>query len=168
MRRRDFIKVIGVAAAAWPLAALAQQTKRVRRVGMLIGSVIAHTPESQESLKTFLEEMEQLGWHKGRNLRIETLSAVGNPDDITGYQTELATLASTLATLAPDVIVTNGTKTLEAMLRATTSVPIVFINVSDPVSAGFVDGHIRPGVNATGFTNFQTTISWTYPASVDS
>ena len=156
MRRRDFIAGLAV---ALPLTARAQQAERVRRVGMLMGSAIASTSESQASLDAFVQGLAKLGWTEGHNLRIESLSAVGNPDNVSGYETELATLAPALAALAPDVILTNGTRTLEAMLRATRTVPIVFVNVTDPTNAGFVGGLIRPGGNATGFTNFQNDIA---------
>jgi putative ABC transport system substrate-binding protein len=106
----------------------------------------------------FLQELAQLGWIEGRNLRIVSFWAVGSPDNVSEYAAELATLAPALAALGPDVILTNGTRTMEAMVRATRTVPIVFVNVTDPSSAGFVDGSARPGGNATGFTNFQYSI----------
>ncbi len=126
---------------------------------MLIGSAISNSSESKASLDAFVQGLAKLGWTEGRNLKIESLSAVGNPDDVKGYETELATLAPALAALAPDVILTNGTRTLDAMLRATRTVPIVFVNVTDQVNAGFVGGQVRPGGNATGFTNFQNEIA---------
>jgi putative ABC transport system substrate-binding protein len=159
VRRREFITLLGGAAAAWPFAVCAQQGERMRRVGMLRGSAIANTSESQASVAAFLRELAQLGWTEGRNLRIDSFWAVGNPDKVSEYEAELATLAPALAAQAPDVILTNGTRTMEAMLRATRSIPIVFVNVTDPVSAGFVDGLARPGGNATGFTNFQDSIA---------
>ncbi len=123
-----------------------------------MGSAVANTTESQASLEAFLQALAQLGWTEGRNLQIDPFSAVGNPDNVSEYAAELATLAPALAALAPDVILTNGTRTMEAMVRATRNVPIVFVNVTDPSSAGFVDGSARPGGNATGFTNFQYSI----------
>jgi putative ABC transport system substrate-binding protein len=162
IRRRQFISLLGGAAAApllWPRVARAQQGERMRRVGILMGSAVANSPESQASMAAFLQGLAQLGWTEGRNLRIDSFSAVGNPDKVSEYAAELATLAPALAALAPDVILTNGTRTMEAMSRATRTVPIVFVNVTDPVSAGFVNGLARPGGNATGFTNFQNSIA---------
>ena len=130
----------------------------MRRVGILLGSAVANTSESQASVAAFLQELAQLGWIEGRNLRIDSFWAVGSPDNVSEYAAELATLAPALAALGPDVILTNGTRTMEAMVRATRTVPIVFVNVTDPSSAGFVDGAARPGGNATGFTNFQYSI----------
>jgi putative ABC transport system substrate-binding protein len=153
MRRRDFITWLG-GTAVWPVAARGQQPERVRRLGMLMGSAIANTSESQAFVAAFLQELAQLGWIEGRNLKIDSFWAVANPDNVSEYEAELATLAPTLAALAPDVILTNGTRTMEAMVRATRTVPIVFVNITNPVSAGFVDGSVRPGGNATGFTNF--------------
>jgi ABC-type uncharacterized transport system substrate-binding protein len=159
MRRRDFISGIAGLAVALPVAARAQQDDQAKRVGMLIGSAISGSSESKASLDAFVQGLAKLGWIEGRNLKIETLSAVGNPDNVSGYEAELATLAPALAALAPDVIFTNGTRTLDALLRATKTVPIVFVNVTDPANAAFVGGEIRPGGNATGFTNFQNGIA---------
>ena len=159
MRRRDLITGIVGLAVALPLTARAQQGEQVKRVGMLIGSAISNSSESKASLDTFVQGLAKLGWTEGRNLKIESLSAVGNPDNVSGYETELATLAPALAALAPDIIFTNGTRTLDAMLRATKTVPIVFVNVTDPTNVAFVGGQIRPGGNATGFTNFQSGIA---------
>ena len=154
MRRREFISLLGGAAGVAGVAR-AQQAERMRRVGILMGSAIANTSESQARVAAFLQALAQLGWTEGRNLKIESLWAVGTPDSVQEYAAELATLAPALAALAPEVILTNGTRTMEAMVRATRTVPIVFVNVTDPSSAGFVDGAARPGGNATGFTNFR-------------
>ena len=159
MRRRDFITLFGGATVAWSAVARAQQSQRMRRIGMLVAGAVENTSEIIAGAATFRQTLAQLGWTEGRNLRINSLVAVGNPDNVSEYAEELATLAQALAALAPDVILTNGTKTMEAMLRATSTVPIVFVNVTDPSAAGFVNGSLRPGGNATGFTNFSNSIA---------
>ena len=158
MLRREFITLVGVAAVAWPRAMRAQQ-EQMRRVGILMGGASADSSESQASMAAFLQELQRLGWTEGRNLRVDSLWAVGNSDNVFEYAAELATLAPVLAALAPDVILTNGTGTMAPMLQATQTVPIVFVNVTDPVGAGFVDSLARPGRNVTGFTNFQYGIA---------
>ena len=150
MRRRDFITLLGGAAAAWPLAAQAQQGERTRRIGVLM-SFAADDPEGQTRLAAFREAMKQLGWNDGDNLRIDTRWAT--PDDIRSHAKELAALA-------PDVLLAaNGTPTVAPLLQATRTVPIVFVNVIDPVGAGFVASLAQPGGNATGFTIFEYSMS---------
>ena len=138
--RRKFVSLLGGAAAAWPVVARRQQSERVHRLGLLVGGALETTSETKASVAAFRQALAQLGWTEGRNLQIDSFSAVGNPDKVSEYAEELATLAPALAALAPDVILTNGTKTMEAMVRATPTVPIVFVNVTDPSGAGFVDG----------------------------
>jgi putative ABC transport system substrate-binding protein len=159
MRRRDFISLIGGATVVWPAVARAQQSQRVRRLGLLVGGALETTSETKASVAAFLQVLAQLGWTEGRNLRIDSLVAVGNPDKFSEYAAELATLAPALAALGPDVILTDGTETMEAMSRATSTVPIVFVNVTDPSATGFVNGQPRASGNATGFTNFQYSIT---------
>jgi putative tryptophan/tyrosine transport system substrate-binding protein len=150
MRRRDVVALFGRAAAAWPFAAHAQQGERTRRIGVLM-SLTADDPEGQTRLAAFREAMKQLGWNDGDNLRIDTRWAT--PDDIRRHATELAALA-------PDVLLAaNGTPTLAPLLQATRTVPIVFVNVIDPVGAGFVASLAQPGGNATGFTIFEYSMS---------
>jgi putative tryptophan/tyrosine transport system substrate-binding protein len=150
VRRREFIGAIGGAAAAWPFATHAQQGERTRRIGVLM-SLAADDPEGQTRIAAFREAMKQLGWNDGDNLRIDTRWAT--PDDIRRHATELAALA-------PDVLVAaNGTPTLAPLLQATRTVPIVFVNVIDPVGAGFVASLAQPGGNATGFTIFEYSMS---------
>jgi putative ABC transport system substrate-binding protein len=158
MRRREFIKLAGAATAAWPFPVRAQG-RAMRRVGVLMGGAFADSSESQPSMAAFIQELQKLGWTEGRNLQVDSLWAVGNPDNVLEYAAELATLAPVLAALAPDVILTNGTGTMAPMLQATQTVPIVFVNVTDPVGAGFVESLTRPGRNATGFINFQHGIA---------
>ena len=152
MRRRDFILLLGGAAAgAWPLAAYAQQPGGMRRVGVLMGPV-ADDPEGQARIAALLHRLQQLGWTEGRNVRIDTRWAAANADNIRRYVAELVALA-------PDVILATGSAILAPMLQATRTVPIVFVHVPDPVGAGFVDSLAQPGGNATGFINFEYGIS---------
>jgi putative ABC transport system substrate-binding protein len=150
MKRREFTTLLVGAAAAWPLAARAQQPERVRRVGVLM-YFAAGDAEGQARLAAFAQALQQLGWSDGRNLRIDTRWATA--DDI-------RTHAAEMAALAPDVLVAGtGTATAAPLLLATRTVPIVFVTVIDPVGAGFVASLARPGGNATGFTMFEYGMS---------
>ena len=152
MQRREFITLIGGAAAAWPIAALAEQPDRVRRIGVLFGSA-ADDPEHQARFAAFLQGLAQLGWADGRNMRIDTRWATTNPDEIRRQAAELVALA-------PDVILAaTGTATVAPLLQATRIVPIVFALIIDPVGAGFVASLAQPGGNATGFTLFEYGMS---------
>ncbi len=151
MKRREFLGVLG-GAAAWPLAASAQQGERVRRIGALAGGVAADDSDAQANFAAFLQVLQQLGWTDGRNLRIDYRWGLGNVDNIRKYAAELAALA-------PDVILASGTSPMAPLLQATRTVPIVFVNVADPVGAGFVDSLARPGGNATGFIQFEYSLS---------
>jgi putative ABC transport system substrate-binding protein len=151
VRRREFISLLAGAAAAWPLAAHAQQPDRMRRIGVLM-SLTADDPEGQVRLTAFLQGLQQLGWTDGRNVRIDTRWGAGDADRSRRYAAELVALA-------PDVILASGTSTMGPLLRATRTVPIVFTQVTDPVVAGFVDSLARPGGNATGFTLSEYGIS---------
>ena len=134
----------------WPLAARAQQPERVRRIGVLM-NLAADDPEGQARLAAFAQALKQLGWSDGRNLRIDTRWATA--DDIHRHAAELAALA-------PDVLLAaNGTATVAPLLQATRTVPIVFVNVIDPVGAGFVASLAQPGGNATGFTIYEYSMS---------
>jgi putative tryptophan/tyrosine transport system substrate-binding protein len=150
MRRREFIGLVGGAAAAWPVAARAQQPDRVRRIGVLVSA--ADDPESRARITAFVEGLKELGWTDGRNIRIDTLWGAGDPDLFRRYAAELVALA-------PDVILVSGGSGMAPMLQATRTVPIVFVQVTDPVGAGFVDSLAQPGGNATGFTHFEYGIS---------
>jgi putative tryptophan/tyrosine transport system substrate-binding protein len=150
MRRREFVTAI-VGAVIWPRVARAQQPERMRRVGVLMGGD-ADNPESQERLGAFLQMLSQLGWSDGRNVRIDTRWAAADADSVRKYVMELVALA-------PDVIVTSGTAPMAPLLQATRTVPIVFANVTDPVGAGFVESLARPGGNATGFVQFEYSLS---------
>ena len=146
MRRREFIKVAAILAVTWPVAARAQQPERMRRIDVL-HSTFADDPEGQARSAAFRQGLAQFGWTDGGNVRIET-HWVTSDADIRKYTAELVALA-------PDVIVATGSPTVGPLLQATRTVPIVFVNVADPVGAGFVDSLARPGGNATGFINFE-------------
>jgi putative ABC transport system substrate-binding protein len=147
MKRREFIALIGGGAAAWPLAARAQQSERMRRIGILL-PVAADDAEFQTRVGAFLQGLQQLGWAIGRNVRIDTRWAGASA-------TEIRRHAAELVELAPDVILAHGVPTLGPLLQATRTVPIVFPTAADPVAAGFVDSLARPGGNATGFMDLE-------------
>jgi len=144
MRRRTFITLIGGAAAAWPLAARAQQGERVRRIGVLMNST-ADDAVSQDRLTAFVQGLQELGWTVGRNLQIDYRWGAGNVE-------RYRTFAAELVALTPDILVTVGAPAVEALQRATRTVPIVFTSVTDPVGGGLVASLARPGGNTTGFT----------------
>jgi ABC-type uncharacterized transport system substrate-binding protein len=146
MRRREFIALIG-GAAAWPLAARAQQAERMRRIGMLLPGA-ADDAEFQTRIGAFLQGLERSGWTIGRNVRIDTRWAGADAASIRRHAVDLAALA-------PDVILAHGESTVAPLLQATRTVPIVFPVVADPVAAGFVDSLARPGGNSTGFMNYE-------------
>jgi putative ABC transport system substrate-binding protein len=145
IKRRAFITLLGAAAAAWPLAAHAQRSENIRRICVLTAGVGADDPDAQARDAAFEVALQQLGWTSGRNLRIDYFWGLGQSDTIRKHAMELASLA-------PDVILASGTAGLAPLLQATRTVPIVFVNVADPVGAGFVDSLGRPGGNVTGFT----------------
>jgi putative tryptophan/tyrosine transport system substrate-binding protein len=151
MRRREFITLLGGAAAAWPLAARAQQAERMRRVGVLIGQA-ANDPDAQANMIAFVQGMQQLGWTDGSNVRLDLRWAAGNPADLRKYAAELLALA-------PEAILASGATAAGSLLQASSTVPIVFAIVPDPVGAGFVDSLSRPGGNATGFMQFEYELS---------
>ena len=149
MRRREFISLVGGAAVAWPMVARAQQPKAMRRVGVLTGG---SGPDSQARLAVFLQALAQLGWTEGRNVNFEIRQGGGDAENIRKQAAELAALA-------PEVIVTIGGTATGRLLQATRTVPIVFTIVPDPVGSGFVDSLARPGGNATGFLQFEYSLS---------
>ena len=154
MKRREFIKLVGGAAASWPMAVRAQQPDEVRRIGVLV-NVAADDPEAQASVAALKQALQQLGWSEGRNLQVDFRGAAGDPE-------RMQALAKELVALKPHVILTRSTPVTAALLRQTRTIPIVFTVVSDPVGERFVDGLARPGGNATGFTNveFSLTGKW--------
>ena len=147
MRRRDFITLLGGAAAAWPLAASAQQPERIRRIGVLM-AYAKDNPEVQARIAAFIDELQRLGWIDGRNAKIEYRWETG----------DLRKAATELVTLSPDIILASTTPAVAALQQATSTVPIVFAQVADPVSAGFVASLAKPGGNMTGFTTFEYEI----------
>jgi putative ABC transport system substrate-binding protein len=151
MRRREFVALLGGVAAAWPLAARAQQPEQMRRIGVLT-NLVADDPEAQARVGAFLQGLQELGWAVGRNMRIEYRWGAGDADRTRGYAAELVALA-------PDVILTSGASALAPLLQATRSVPVVFAQVPDPVGAGFVNSLARPGGNTTGFITYEYGLS---------
>src|SRR5262245_18209875 len=151
MKRRQFISLIGGAAAAWPLAARAQQGERVRRIGVLV-SLPADDPQAQVRNAALLQGLQELGWTVGRNVRIDFRSGAGNADRIRRDATELVALA-------PDVLLAPGTSTLEPLLQARGAVRIVLVRVAYPIVGDSVESLARPGGNATGFTNLEYSVS---------
>jgi putative tryptophan/tyrosine transport system substrate-binding protein len=153
MRRRKFIKLMG-AAVAWPLAARAQQGERLRRV-VVLEPVAKDTPSAQTRYAAFLQAFEQLGWRDGGNVQIVTRWSSNS--------VELGNYAEELVALAPDVILAGGGTGTEAMLKATRTIPIVFVVAPDPVGAGIVDRLSRPGGNTTGFMMFEYNLCGKWP-----
>jgi ABC-type uncharacterized transport system substrate-binding protein len=146
MKRRAFITLLGGAAAAWPLAARAQQSGR-RRIGVLM-TYAADDPVGQARLLAFAQELAQSGWTDGRNVRVDVRWGAADPERIRSYAAELIALV-------PDVIVATGSSAVGSLLQATRAVPIVFAQVAEPVGAGFVETLPRPGGNATGFMLYE-------------
>jgi putative ABC transport system substrate-binding protein len=151
--RRTFVTLLGGAAAAWPLAVRAQQSQRMRRVGIL-SPLPADDANGQVRIAAFLQGLQEFGWAVDRNVRME-IRWGGKADDMRKYAAELAALA-------PEVILAPGSASTGPLLQATRAVPIVFVHVADPVGAGFVESLARPGGNATGFTLFEyaTSTKW--------
>jgi ABC-type uncharacterized transport system substrate-binding protein len=150
MKRREFITLLGGAAAAWPLAARAQQGERMRRIGALIGGAETD-PESRARVAALREGLEQRGWSEGRNLRIDYRWASADSDRIRAFAAELVATA-------PEAIFAHTTPATTRLLEATRNIPIVFASVSDPVGDGIVASFARPGGNVTGFTNVEASI----------
>jgi putative tryptophan/tyrosine transport system substrate-binding protein len=154
MRRREFITLVGGAAAGWPLTARAQQADRMRRIGVLMPAA-ADDAVFQARVAAFHQGLALLGWSIGRNVRIDTRWATADVDSIRRHAAELVALA-------PDIILAYGAATVGPLLQATRTVPIVFPIVGDPVGAGFVESLARPGGNATGFMAFEYSLSGKY------
>src|SRR5262245_30834200 len=150
LKRREFITLLG-GAAAWPLAAGAQQGDRVRRIGVLMPAA-ADDRDAQDRLAAFLQGLQQSGWSVGRNVRIEYSWTSSDVDSVRKS-------AADLVALAPDVILANGSAAMGPLLRVTRAVPVVFAAVADPVGAGYVASLARPGGNVTGFLVFEYGIS---------
>jgi len=151
VRRREFIVLVGGAAATWPLVARAQQPERVRRIGVLMAPS-ANDPEAQARVAACLQGLQELGWSVGRNVIVDIRWSAGNNADARKYAAELVALA-------PDVILATTSAAVAPLVETTRTVPIVFANVADPVGAGFVDSLARPGGNITGFVSWDYSIS---------
>src|SRR5262245_12160439 len=152
MKRRDFITLLGGAAAAWPLAARGQQRERMRRIGVLVSTLASDDPEWQARGNAFVQGLQERGWSDGRNVRIEYRWGLRDSDRLRKYAAELVGLA-------PDVILAAGPPAVAALQQSNRSVPIVFANVLDPVGSGYVSTLARPGGNATGFASIEFGLS---------
>src|SRR5262245_41954147 len=147
--RREFVGLLG-GAAAWPLAARAQE--RIRRIGVLTGAGGPDDDEAPARSAAFLQGLQQAGWVEGRNVQIDYRFPRGDPE-------ASRRLIAELLSLAPDVIVASGTTIMGPLLQAVRALPIVFVNVADPVGAGFVVSLAKPGGNVTGFMQFEYSLS---------
>ena len=151
MKRREFITLLGGAAAASPLAARAQQGERMRRIGVLMRT-FEGDPRGLEYLTAFAQGLAELGWTVGRNVRIEYRWGAGDLNRFRSYAAELVALS-------PDVILASGGSIVGALQQASRTVPIVFVNTIDPVGGGWVESLSRPGTNATGFASYEFSMS---------
>ena len=149
MRRREFIKVIA-ASAAWPIAAHAQQAERVQLIAVLM-AFGESDPEGLAWIAAFREGLQKLGWVEGPNIRITTRFATPDVEAMQRFAKELVMLQ-------PDVILSQSTPTTAALLQSTRTIPIIFVNIADPIGSGFVASFPRPGGNVTGFTNLEPTM----------
>jgi putative tryptophan/tyrosine transport system substrate-binding protein len=149
MRRRDFIKVIGGGAVAWPFGARSQQSRETRRIAVLMGT--AATGLGKSYLATFLQHLERLGWVDGRNARIETRWWTGTVD-------EMRPVVAELVAFSPDVIMAFSNLALALLKRMASTIPVVFVGVGDPIGDGFVSSLAHPGGNITGFAGFDGPI----------
>jgi len=154
MRRREILTLLGVGVAAWPFAALAQQSDRMRRIGFLTGG--ADDTNSRAMYEAFRQGLQQLGWIDGRNVRIDARFGAGDPVRIRKYAAELIAFS-------PDVILVTGSVATQLLLQETRTVPIVFTIVPDPVGSGFVNSLSQPGGNASGFMQFEYSLSAKWP-----
>jgi putative tryptophan/tyrosine transport system substrate-binding protein len=154
MRRREFITLLGGAAAAWPLAARAQQGERTRRIGVLMAG-FEDDAEQRRSIASFLQGLEQLGWVPGRNVQIDYRWGRASTDLMESY-------ASELVGLMPDVLLVGSNVATTILSRRTTTIPIVFASASDPLETGLITNMARPGGNVTGFTQLETPIAGKY------
>jgi putative ABC transport system substrate-binding protein len=151
MKRREFIALVGCAAATWPIAARAQQPDRMKRIGVLLAAS-ADDAEYQTRVAAFHQALALLGWTIGRNVRIDTRWAGSDASDLHRHAAELVALA-------PEVIVAHGAATVSALLQATRTVPIVFPVAADPVGTGLIESLARPGGNATGFMTYEFSMA---------
>jgi ABC-type uncharacterized transport system substrate-binding protein len=150
MQRRQFIALVSGVAATWPLAASAQQPDGMRRIGVLMG-VAESDPAQPSFVSAFTKALEDLGWHTGRNIRIDYRWGAGDADKIQSFAREFVEQK-------PDLIVGHTTPVVAALKQQTSTIPIVFTQVSDPIGSHFVDGLAHPGGNITGFTNLEASM----------
>jgi len=156
MRRRHFIALLG-GAVTWPVVGRAQQPERMKRIGVLMG--VANDAEGQARLASFLRGLQELGWTDGRNVQVETRWAAGRADAARSYAAELAGIV-------PDVVLTATTVAFVAMQQATETIPIVFVQVVEPLKSGLVTSLSHPNGNSTGFTSFEYTIAGKWMATI--
>src|SRR5262250_84249 len=151
LRRREFMSLLG-SASAWPLAARAQHGERVRRLAVMMGGRNADTdPEGRAWFSAFRQGLEELGWVEGRNFRADYRWPAGDLD-------RMRAIAKEFVDLKPDVIFAGNTPSVEALLRETRTIPIVFANIADPVGTGLIESLARPGGNATGFAGYEYSL----------
>jgi putative ABC transport system substrate-binding protein len=150
MTRREFISLLGGAAIAWPLAARAQQPERMRRIGLLMG--ITDDAEGQSRVAAFRQQLQALGWVEGGKVEFNYRWRAADSEQARRFADELLEWR-------PDVMLSNSTPMTTALSKATRTVPIVFVNVGDPVASGFVQSFARPGGNVTGFANFEPSLA---------
>ena len=158
MKRREFVKLLGGASLAWPLAAHAQQTERMRRVSVLMPYVESNT-DAQQWTKAFAESLQEIGWIDGKNILLEFRWAGPSPD-------RLRADAAGMVRLNPDVLMATSTPSVVALQHETRSIPIVFANVADPVGQGVIASFAKPGGNTTGFGAFEFSIGGKWVTSV--
>ena len=151
MRRRDFFKVIAGSAVGWPLSARAQRPDAMRKIGMIMGFPEGD-PQARPRVNAFLAALQELGWNDGGNIKMEYRWAAGEADRIRAA-------AADLVAQAPDIIVANGSEVTSAVKSYTRAIPIIFVQVSDPVGLGVVESLARPGGNVTGLTHFEYSVS---------
>jgi ABC-type uncharacterized transport system substrate-binding protein len=151
VKRREFVTLLGSSVAAWPLASRAQPSGPVRRIGVLTGLAEGDV-ETSQYIAAFRDALQDLGWRDGQNVRIDYRWAAGDPERIRSYAAEMARLA-------PDVIFVTSPTALSEMIQATGTIPIVFVQVADPVAGGYVASLANPGGNVTGFTSFEDTMA---------
>jgi ABC-type uncharacterized transport system substrate-binding protein len=149
MRRREFITLVGGTAIAWPLVVRGEQ--RIRRIGVLMSGAESD-PQYKSWFTAFVQRLQELGWTEGRNILIDDRWAAADQDRIRAFAAELVGLR-------PDLILAVSTPVTAAVRKETSSVPIIFVQVADPVGSGLVANLARPGANITGFTNFEYTMS---------
>jgi putative ABC transport system substrate-binding protein len=150
MRRREFITLVGGATIAWPLRARAQQAGPVRLIGALVPGASSDL-DQQARLRTFQDTLQELGWIDGHNIRINVRAAAGSPEQFRAYAAELVAAK-------PDVLIADSSPSTAALQRETSTIPIVFARVTDPIGQGFVASMAQPGGNITGFTNYEPAI----------